>query len=386
MRGLAGDLSTMPLKDLAVYLGNKRASGTLQLERGAVRKTVLLVDGQVVNASSNQPREYLGQFLINMGHLTEEQFMKAYQTQAETKIFLGKILTMIGLVNEDVVATALALKLRETLLEAFNWAEGNFEFDAVKPELALQGLDVTVDLLDIHREGEFRETAWQAIRGAFPHGNLQLEVVEKNLPEKPKPGSLDEKIVAQIQEGHTIDDMVLALHATDFFLYQRLYALYRLDAVRVAEDRGPTGPPLEVDFDLGDAHAVVGEEQSDAEIARHAESFLDDGNAKDAAVLARRAFELNPSPPNAELLRRAELALNQQLKADMMGRKRVPSLLVPPAKLKGMQLTSAEKYLLSRVDSTRDLQAIIQVSPLQELEALKLFQRFVDDGLVRLSP
>jgi hypothetical protein len=29
--------------------------------------------------------------------------------------------------------------------------------------------------------------------------------------------------------------------------------------------------------------------------------------------------------------------------------------------------------------------SIVQVSPLQELEALKLFQRFVDEGVIRLS-
>ncbi|HET9451307.1 MAG TPA: DUF4388 domain-containing protein, partial [Aggregicoccus sp.] len=78
MRGLAGDFATMPLKDLVVYLGNRRATGALRLERAGVQKQLSLREGSVINASSNQPREYFGQFLINMGHLTEEQFMKAY--------------------------------------------------------------------------------------------------------------------------------------------------------------------------------------------------------------------------------------------------------------------------------------------------------------------
>src|SRR5687768_4341267 len=128
MRGLHGDFSTMPLKDLVVYLGNKRASGELKLERGSVKKSASLLDGQVINASSNQPREYLGQFLINLGHIGEEQFNKAYETQKETKIFLGRILVMIGAVSEQVVRTTLSLKFRETLLEAFLWSEGTFAF------------------------------------------------------------------------------------------------------------------------------------------------------------------------------------------------------------------------------------------------------------------
>ena len=63
----------MPLKDLIVYLANRLATGVLSLEREGTRKQVHLEDGRIVNASSNLPREYLGQFLINMGQITEEQ-------------------------------------------------------------------------------------------------------------------------------------------------------------------------------------------------------------------------------------------------------------------------------------------------------------------------
>ena len=64
-----------------------------------------------------------------MGHLTEEQFMKAYATQKQTKVFLGKILVMIGLVTEQAVLSALNMKFRESLLDAFAWTDGEFHFD-----------------------------------------------------------------------------------------------------------------------------------------------------------------------------------------------------------------------------------------------------------------
>ena len=62
-----------------------------------------------------------------------------------------------------------------------------------------------------------------------------------------------------------------------------------------------------------------------------------------------------------------------------------PSLLVSAEKLKELQLSAPEKYLLSRVNGTRQLSAIVNASPLQELEALKWFHRFVQTGLVRLG-
>ena len=380
MRGLAGDFATMPLKDLVVYLGNRRATGALRLERAGVQKQVALREGQVVNASSNQPREYFGQFLINMGHLTEEQFMKAYATQKQTRVFLGKILVMIGLVTEQAVLSALNMKFRESLLDAFAWDEGTFSFDPDATLPSFEGLEVSVDLLDIHREGEFRETAWQAIRQAFPSGSVRLAVDESRLPQPPKPGSLDARLVALIREDLTIDDMVLALHASDFFLYQRLYALYRLEAVRVAEE------PLNLGDALEEPPSVIGAESPASEVVAAARNFLDAGNLRDGEALARRAHEMAPSTETAELLKGAESALLGQLRRELMERPQVPGLLVPPAHLKTLALTAPERYLLSRIDGRRDVANIVHVSPLQELEALRYLQGFVDSGLVRMTP
>jgi len=376
-RGLSGDLGTMPLRDLVSYLGARRVSGTLHLERGPIQKQAWIQDGTVVSASSNQPREYLGQFLINMGHLTEDQFARAYQTQRETKIFLGKILVMIGLVKEPLVRSALALKLRETLLEGFTWEDGSFVFDPNEKTPAFDGLDVRVDLRDVEREGEFRETAWQAIRGVFPNGRLRLLVDESMLAEPPKPGTLDEKLLALIRDHHRIDDMVLTLHASDFFVYQRLYALYRQEAVTVDEGAAIA--------DRQAAESVVGEEQSAEEIAMHAEEFLANRNFLDAEALARRAWEISGSPDHQDLLHRCEKALATHLQETMLTGRRVPTLLVASTMLKTMQLSAPEKYLLSRIDGMRELASIVSVSPLQELEALKLFQRFLDAGLVSLK-
>lgn len=382
MRGLSGDFSTMPLKDLVVYLGNRQVTGSLKVERGDVRKQLELRDGHVVSASSNQPREFFGQFLINMGHLTEDQLEKAFATQAQTRVFLGKILVMTGLVPEATVRSTLSHKFREMLLDAFHWDEGHFAFEASDSAPEVAGLDVTVDLLDIHREGEFRETAWQAIRAVFPSGAVRLAVDERKLPER-KPGSMDERIVQLIKDGLSIDGLALALHATDFFLYQRLYALYRLDAVKVSElePEPETAMVVEEEEDAG----VIGSESSSDEVLQAAQLFLDAGNVRDAEALARRAHEMSSSPRTAELLKAAQERLVVQLRREMVEPPRVPALQVAPAHLKTIQLSAPERYLLSRIDGRRDVAAIVHVSPLQELDALKFFQGFVDRGLVKLT-
>ncbi len=374
MRGLKGDFATMPLTDLVVYLGNRRATGIIVLEREEIRKRVHLVNGLVVKASSNQRREYLGQFLINLGHITEDQFNKAYETQQETKVFMGKILAMIGLVPEKVVLNGLSLKFRETLLEAFQWSVGSFTFEPMQSVEVSDELELQIDLLDIHREGEFRETAWKAIHAVFPHGQVRLQLDDSHLPEPPKPGTLDFKLVQLIKEGATIDEMILALHATDFYLYQRLYALYRLEAV----------PPLPPEPPPESLEETAPENFTTADVLHRARKLLHEGNTSEAEEAARKAHALSPSPETSDLLRQAEAALLAKLRGELMSAT-VPSLLVPAGQLKDLQLTAPEKYLLARVNGTRRLSAIVNASPIQELEALKSFHRFVQKRLVKLS-
>ena len=72
MPQLHGHLGFMPCRDLFLYLGNRKMSGRLDVRRGGVRKSLSVEEGAATSAASNDPREYLGQVLINAGHLSEE--------------------------------------------------------------------------------------------------------------------------------------------------------------------------------------------------------------------------------------------------------------------------------------------------------------------------
>jgi hypothetical protein len=376
MRGLLGDLATMPLRDLVAYLGNRKATGTLVVERPDERHQVVLHDGAVIQAGSNAPREYLAQFLMNMGMITEDEYTEAFQQQLATKVALGKILVDSGKVPEDAIRNALSLKFREALLGCFGWTEGRFSFTPGDTPSPIQGLDVSVSLLDVHREADLRQTAWRAIREVFPTGRVRLRLERDQLASQPEPGSLDDRLYALIEDGATIDDMVLALHSTDFFLYQRLFALHRLGAVSVVPTESPTVPT--------EVPEVLGTEQGPDEILRAAEAFYASGNVADAAALARRAYEVSPSAQTANFLRQAEAALGDQLKAELVHGGKVPRLKVSTGLVREMPLSAPERYLLSRIDGLRTVEAIVQVSPIHELDALRCFKGFVEQGLIEL--
>ena len=328
MRGLVGSFALMPLQDLVDFLAQRKSSGTLACERGTIRKTLHLVEGMAVGAASNDPREYLGQLLINFGHITEEDLNKAFETQLETKIRLGQVLTMVGLVAPSVITETLAIKIRETLLDALLWDSGVFYVDDAPPP-APDELAAQVPLADILREADFRTTAWQAFRARFPSGADALVVDEGRIPEGLPPGSIDARLVLLARDGKTIDEIALSLHATDFHLYQRLYALQQQGVLAAAAREGD--PP-------------------------------------------RPAQGAEPGPDAAAA----------QLRGELLDAPRTPRLLVDLHEVGLMRLPAADKYLLGRCDGTRDLRRILELAPLPEVDALRAVKRLVEGGLVEL--
>jgi hypothetical protein len=371
MRGLMGSFAVLPLGDLVELLARRKMSGTLTCERGTVRKTMHLKDGAAVAAASNDPREFLGQLLINFGHLSEDQLTKAFETQEQTNIRLGKVLTLVGLVPADTIREVLAIKIRETLLDVFLWDSGVFSFDD-GPAPSVDELDAEVPLADIAREAEFRATAWNAFRGEFPTGAAALDVEESKVAPGLGSGTVDGRLLALAREGKTIDEIGLALHATDFHLYQRLYALARQGTLRasaVVEDA-----------------AGGGETVAAADLVERARGLLADGRADDAELIAARALELAPGSDTARtVLADAERALGEKLRAELLDPPRTPRLKLTAGDLARLRLSSADKYLLSRCDGVRSVRDLSRVAPLRELDVLKAIRRFAESDLLEIA-
>ncbi len=372
VRGLLGSFSVLPLVELLELAGRRRLVGPLVCERGTVRKTLLLAGDSASGAASNDPREFLGQLLINFGHIDEAQLQKAFRTQEETRVRLGKVLTLVGLVTPETVREALAIKIRETILDVFLWDSGTFRFEEAPPEPADE-LGASVPLADILREAEFRATAWSAFRGEFPTGAAALVVDEAHVGPDLGPETIDGRLLSLARDGRTIDEVGLALHATDFHLYQRLYALARRGVLRAAAPGGPVADAL------GDAVEA-------SELLERARALLAAGRPGDAEPLAARAVELAPEvEAGRALLADAERQLGDSLRRALLDPPRPLVPRVAPGALRALRLSSSDKYLLSRCDGVRTARDLVQIAPLGELAILKALRRLADDGLLALG-
>lgn len=370
VRGLMGSFAVLPLADLVDLLSRRRATGSLTCERGTVRKTVHLEDGAAVGASSNDPREYLGQLLVNFGHITDEQLTTAFRAQEETKIRIGKVLSLVGLVPPETVREVLAIKIRETLLDVYLWESGLFWVDDAPPA-GLDELDAAIPLPDIAREAEFRATAWSAFHGEFPTGAAALDVDEATVPASLDPKTVDGRLLALAREGRTIDEIGLALRLTDFHLYQRLYALARQGIVRASAARA--------------AAAASAETVAAADLIDRARGLLAEGRARDAEMVASKAVEIAPGSDSARsILGEAERVLGARLRTELLEPPRTPLPRVQRQEIAKLRLAAADRYLLSRCDGRRDVRALAALAPMRELDALKAIRRLADADLIEL--
>src|SRR5438067_10126973 len=115
---LTGKL-TMNASDLLQWVSLGQKNGTMVVAREAVEKRIFFRAGRVISSASNDPREYLGQFLMSHGYLTEPELMKAMEVQHQSGILLGKILVMIDVINEEELQRLMRLKAEEEIYEVF---------------------------------------------------------------------------------------------------------------------------------------------------------------------------------------------------------------------------------------------------------------------------
>jgi hypothetical protein len=365
-----GTFALMPLQDLVEFLARRKASGSLTCERGTVRKTVHFVDGVAVSAASNDPREYLGQLLINFGHVGEQDLARAFRTQEETKVRLGQVLAMVGLVAPATIRETLAIQIREPILDAFVWDSGFFRVDEATPPPP-DDLDARVPLEEIAREAEFRATAWEAFRAQFPSGAATLYVCDGNVSPDLAPGGLDDRLLCLAREGKTIDELAFALRLTDFHLYQRLYSLHQQGVLEAAAPR--EARPQD---DVAHARALL--------VA--ARVAIDGDDLAAAETLAARAVELAPALETAvAALGDVRRRLGERLRSELLQPARRLRLKVPAHDVALMRLPAADKYLLGRCDGTRDLSQIVELAPMAELEVLKSVKRFLERRIVELA-
>jgi hypothetical protein len=377
---LHGSLATMSVADLFDWLDRKGIAGEVTLERGGVSRRFTVAWSHITSSSSTSPAEYLGQMLINAGHLDEDTLRTLYEAQEASGMSIGKLLVAQKLVTDAILSETLQMKIREGFYDALAWTDGSLTFDP-EPGQPRVEFDVRVPIRTCLVDGAVRAEQWKAVRQVIPSDDVRFTVTDPVWLDKVKPGSPSALLLGDVIRGLTVREIVLERHAVAFPVVQRLAELVQRRVLAI--DESEPEPVVERIADEPSAPRTLGDVPSLLDSARARAKTGDARGALDAAKAA-----LDVSPGNSEVLRvyqELERKLFAQLSRSLLTRFRVPKLLMKMDELEKIPLSAEERYLIGRIDGRWDLLSLMRVSPLREVEALITFQRLAERGVISLE-
>ncbi len=365
---LRGDLRTMALPDVLQWIASGRKTGTLHVERRSVQKRIILREGNIFSSWSNDPRESLGQFLIRLRLVTEEQLFRVLLAQEEKGRLLGSILVADGVLAEEDLRRALKAKAEETVYDLFLWPSGQFEFrEGEFPENILITFESLVTPVIL--EGIRRVDEWQRTRSVFPNMETTFKV---NGPPPAGAEAVEKQVLGLAAAGKSLAEMSLELRRSEFETASLLLRPALAGARAVGEVRAETqaaDPVGAIQALLALAYQRLQEKRYDAALKAYEDVLSLDRlnqNAKKGLIAAMEA-------------RQRERQLHT------IPREKVPSLAVDLVTLTKQNLDPHEGFVLSRVNGQWDVQSILKLCPMGEEEAMLIFARLLERQLIRLD-
>ena len=355
----------MAIADVLEWIGRRQISGRLVVDDGqGVTRIFRLEAGAVVWATSTEPTEQLGQMLRGAGHV-DDQLLAAALADEVTPGPLGTRLVEHGAIAASTLRTTLQVKIREALWDLHTWSEGRFD---VEPGVLTPspGVRVVVSVGDALALAARRAPRWPAIRAAIPADDVGFEAGGGAVPPAGALPFDDGRLRAAAVTGLPVLALVAAMGGHRFAVLDRLAALVEAGALLVAEATA-------VDADV-DALVKLAEQRAAA------------GALAGALAIASEAMAAAPGDAVvAALDRRIERARVGSLARALLQPPRVPELRRGPDELAASELTELERALLHGVDGRWDLLTLVEHAPVRSAEALLVFARLAERGIIELT-
>lgn len=376
---LTGDLRTLPFPEVIQLVARMGGTGVLRVRRGQVEKAVYFRKGAICSSSSNDPREFLGQYLLRMGLVDEEHLFQALLKQDQEHRPLGAILIELGLLAPDDLEKVLRQKAEETIYDLFLWDEGEFVFheEPIPENLPVQ---LNLDVMGVLLEGARRSDEWERIRQVIPSPRTTFA------PGPVPPADVTEaRVVSLASEGRTAAAISFELHCSDFDAFTLLASLVQKQVLQVKSPGAAERP--------GDTVGTVKKLLAKAKSAELAGRLEEAEEAYEAVLLinpvhvqARKALtalrerSLTPADPSA-----FNIPPLSPRPAETVPLDGVPRLAVDFSTVTRLELSPEEGYLLSRINGSWDVKSIVRLFPEGQAKALEILSQLEAKGLIRID-
>ena len=360
--GLKGELSTMSLEDILQWLAVGKKTGVLELRGVLHTKRISFHDGKITSVWSSDPREYLGQYLLASGRITEEQLREALATQEDENQLLGRILINRQLVTEAEIRKIVQLKVEEAIFDTFLWELGSFEFHDGAPSHQKSML-LSLEVTGIVLEGARRMDEWKRIRKSLKGNDAVLGAISEAIAENLPLAAEDADILARLDGVKTLDQILIEMRAPEFKVNKLLFDLVEKGLVRVADPGGKTG------------------DRSSLQLQR-ARQLVEKQKLQEAQAELRALLHEHPRMVEAS---RMLQVVDHLLEEKTVDQSLVAELSVSLEELMEAQLGPNEAFLATRVNGVWSIRDIVSISPFTEDECLAIFAKLLKRGILKIA-
>jgi len=368
---ISGNLRTMPFADLLQWVSQSRKTGTLAVEGPEFSKKVYFREGLVVAASSENPKEYLGYYLVGWCFIDEDELQELLDMQDRHGTMLGELLVIIGRLSREQLMHVLQTKTEETIYELFLWDEGDFRFlENILPAKKFQPLSLAVDMLIL--EGVRRKDEWLRIRQSIPDVSWVPKLVRA--VDVQQLGRVELGILREINGTNSIEDIALACKLPLFLVLHFVFqgtqeGLFQL-LQPSADERVIPG------FSQGSWRVLL----KDAERA-FAKKDLIDAHRRLQGLREKYSDHREAMELVTDLERRIGAAITQR----RIPESAVLELAIKAADLMNLSCSTEEGFLLSRINGVYTLGEVIKMMPGSELENRLMVYALIDRGALRAA-
>jgi antitoxin component HigA of HigAB toxin-antitoxin module len=174
---LQGDLSRVQLPDVLSFISMIRPSGKLVLRKGAMERTLVWKDGDIVFATSNSPEDSLGLFLLRNGKITLQQYEES-KRRVTPQLRHGKLLVQMGAISPKDLWWGVKNQALDIIYTLFSWQSGTFAFVESMEEISGEKIVLSLNTSSVIMEGIRRLDESARIREKVPN----LDIVFMKVP------------------------------------------------------------------------------------------------------------------------------------------------------------------------------------------------------------
>jgi hypothetical protein len=359
----------MPFADLLQWVSQSRKTGTLSVEGEPHNKKIYFRDGLVAAASSENPKEFLGYYLVGWGLLGDEELQELLDMQEQHGTLLGELLVIIGRLSREDLQHILQVKTEETIYELFLWQEGDFRFlENILPAKKFQPLNLPVEMIVL--EGVRRKDEWARCTEHIPDETWIPKVVKAVDVEQL--GEIELNILREINDENSIERIALSNRLAFFhvlmFVFQGMK--HGLFEVRAPGDEITAIPG----FSKGSWMTMI----------HQVEEMMGEGDLLAAFQRLGEIREKYASEPEVtKLANEVQQKLEEAARELKLTDSAVLELAIPSAELTSLTCSPQEGFLLSRINGSYSLGEILKMIPGSELENKLLVNNLMQRGVVR---